>query len=854
MKGDQTPFADQIESPQRSLINMHKLYVVTQLWWRNTPMSAPMRTSSKSFFSKWNYEEWIEFPIGYDELHRNTVLTFDLYSNHGANKEPMHIGGSTVTLFDAEGCLHMGNVDLKVWIGQKSDGRSKIDSIKTPGRPFELLNTAGLDYKELVKESNLIDKETSKRMPSAHESELKSLNRLDRISKLVRKYEKCMLSQNSYFDEQILTRIKEIFQDFYRRFNYLILTVRFERFVHPHSEKTSLVYSLKEGTELQTPYAYAESVLGSPFRACFDGERDFNNCTQEMHLFLNRSSGMQVDKTSKPDLQKKEMLTSILKYPPGTILKFDEQELIWECRHYLASIEEGICKLLQCVRWSENEDIVDITSILRSWTTVNIDDLLVLLGPNYKAKLVRKFAVEQLNNFKDDEMILYLPQLVQALRYENSYIEDDGTSAQKSVQQSLIQNTCLRTFLSNRAAKNLKLATFLYWYLTVEVVSDEEIHKICKNANRTSSLYKEVLRDFLKALKTISGTGRQIHDHICAQQSFVSKLEKLSELLKNESGSKRKQELLHSILRKEDNPLKYNFMHFTEPFPLPLDPHKIVCGIEVDSAHVYPSVQSPFKLVFKTMDGGKYTAIFKNGDDLRQDQLVLQLIVLIDKVMQRENIDLKLTPYTVLATSTHHGLVQYIDAIGLRNIKAQHQSIYSYLDIICEKSKLSKSHMIDNYVKSCAGYCVITYLLGVGDRHMDNLMIRPSGHLFHIDFSYLFGRDPKPMAPVMKLNKDMIISMGNNVGDFRKYCFTAFLHLRRHANMILNVLSLMLDANIPDIQCEPDKTIHKVHTRFRLDLDDEAAVLHLQKMIDQSISALLPQLMDILHNIAASVR
>ncbi|KAL7668954.1 hypothetical protein ACOME3_009634 [Neoechinorhynchus agilis] len=732
MKGDQTPFADQIESPQRSLINMHKLYVVTQLWWRNTPMSAPMRTSSKSFFSKWNYEEWIEFPIGYDELHRNTVLTFDLYSNHGANKEPMHIGGSTVTLFDAEGCLHMGNVDLKVWIGQKSDGRSKIDSIKTPGRPFELLNTAGLDYKELVKESNLIDKETSKRMPSAHESELKSLNRLDRISKLVRKYEKCMLSQNSYFDEQILTRIKEIFQDFYRRFNYLILTVRFERFVHPHSEKTSLVYSLKEGTELQTPYAYAESVLGSPFRACFDGERDFNNCTQEMHLFLNRSSGMQVDKTSKPDLQKKEMLTSILKYPPGTILKFDEQELIWECRHYLASIEEGICKLLQCVRWSENEDIVDITSILRSWTTVNIDDLLVLLGPNYKAKLVRKFAVEQLNNFKDDEMILYLPQLVQALRYENSYIEDDGTSAQKSVQQSLIQNTCLRTFLSNRAAKNLKLATFLYWYLTVEVVSDEEIHK--------------------------------------------------------------------------------------------------------------------------TMDGGKYTAIFKNGDDLRQDQLVLQLIVLIDKVMQRENIDLKLTPYTVLATSTHHGLVQYIDAIGLRNIKAQHQSIYSYLDIICEKSKLSKSHMIDNYVKSCAGYCVITYLLGVGDRHMDNLMIRPSGHLFHIDFSYLFGRDPKPMAPVMKLNKDMIISMGNNVGDFRKYCFTAFLHLRRHANMILNVLSLMLDANIPDIQCEPDKTIHKVHTRFRLDLDDEAAVLHLQKMIDQSISALLPQLMDILHNIAASVR
>ena len=73
-------------------------------------------------------------------------------------------------------------------------------------------------------------------------------------------------------------------------------------------------------------------------------------------------------------------------------------------------------------------------------------------------------------------------------------------------------------------------------------------------------------------------------------------------------------------------------------------------------------------------------------------------------------------------------------------------------------------HVLETFVKSCAGYCVTMYVLGVGDRHLDNLMLRSDGALFHIDFGYMLGRDPKPFPPPMKLCKEMVEAMGGALG------------------------------------------------------------------------------------------
>ena len=113
--------------------------------------------------------------------------------------------------------------------------------------------------------------------------------------------------------------------------------------------------------------------------------------------------------------------------------------------------------------------------------------------------------------------------------------------------------------------------------------------------------------------------------------------------------------------------------------------------------------------------------MFKLGDDLRQDQLILQIITLIDRLLRRENLDLKLTPYKVLACSGQHGnqitlflsdipfkflgfvqLVPNSDAVA--HILATHKSIQAYFRNYgpFDKGPYGISiEMMDTYIKSC---------------------------------------------------------------------------------------------------------------------------------------------------------
>ena len=197
---------------------------------------------------------------------------------------------------------------------------------------------------------------------------------------------------------------------------------------------------------------------------------------------------------------------------------------------------------------------------------------------------------------------------------------------------------------------------------------------------------------------------------------------------------------------------------------------------------------------------------------------------------------------------------------------------------------------MDTYVRSCAGYCVATYLLGVGDRHLDNIMICGDGHLFHIDFGFIFGRDPKPMPAPIRLTKEMIDGMGGpehaNYQKFKVLCCEAYNILRRSTTLFTTLVSLMRDAGISDLHPDPVSLVHcaagrsttmprapiypppanpppppplcrtisKMHDKFRVDISDADADAVLLRIIDDSVAALFPQFLEVLHKIRVAFR
>ena len=207
---------------------------------------------------------------------------------------------------------------------------------------------------------------------------------------------------------------------------------------------------------------------------------------------------------------------------------------------------------------------------------------------------------------------------------------------------------------------------------------------------RHGAYYAQVHDSFLQQLHAAAGN---LSIALRQQEGLVAALSQASQALKS-SGENRPKRIqrLQNMFEQADmlGPLK----SLASPLLMPLDPRLRIIGCTPSRAVVFKSALSPLGLTFETVKvlpaadpemARPYAVIFKSGDDLRQDQLVLQLLMLMDKLLQaalrmhtnlclqhlpcrltvgclwqEQGLDLKLTPYRVLATGPGQGFVERV--------------------------------------------------------------------------------------------------------------------------------------------------------------------------------------------------
>ena len=269
-------------------------------------------------------------------------------------------------------------------------------------------------------------------------------------------------------------------------------------------------------------------------------------------------------------------------------------------------------------------------------------------------------------------------------------------------------------------------------------------------------------------LNSSQGGVLSMWDVLSTQDSFMAGIMECQKASRDVRGKKdaKEQHLREELKSKSFRSVKNGLC-----IPLPSAPHVLVCGVKVESTRMFKSALYPALVEFYVCEERKlptnmkrktYKVMFKTGDDLRQDQLVIMMIKLMDRQLKRGTLDLCLKPYPILATSHTSGLVEFVeDSIPISQILSSYNnSILHFFKTVapCEHASHGvKQEVMQTYIRSCAGYCVITYLIGVGDRHLDNIMLQPTGHFFHIDFGFIFGRDPKPLPPAFRLTREVSI-------------------------------------------------------------------------------------------------
>ena len=319
----------------------------------------------------------------------------------------------------------------------------------------------------------------------------------------------------------------------------------------------------------------------------------------------------------------------------------------------------------------------------------------------------------------------------------------------------------------------------------------------------------------------------------------------------------------------------------------------------IDDALVLASLQKPRKLSIRGSDGNIYGVLAKPKDDMRKDQRLMEFNTMINRFLKRDveasKRRLSIRTYAVIPLNEECGLIEWVNNLKTfrdiilklykdKSITPNYGEIRSLLDEACsgglEKISIFSTRVLKTfppifhewfvesfpdpsawfnarlrYTRSCAVMSIVGHVLGLGDRHGENILFEEdNGSLMHVDFNCLFDKGltfEKPEHVPFRLTHNMVDAMGvyGYEGPFRR-CFEITLTLlRSNEDALMTILETFLHdpttdfiekerrkkKQIPGVPNTPMEVLDGVRGKVRGFLQGESVPLSVEGYVQEMI-------------------
>ncbi|XP_058863331.1 phosphatidylinositol 4-kinase beta isoform X3 [Acipenser ruthenus] len=247
------------------------------------------------------------------------------------------------------------------------------------------------------------------------------------------------------------------------------------------------------------------------------------------------------------------------------------------------------------------------------------------------------------------------------------------------------------------------------------------------------------------------------------------------------------------------------------------------------------------------------SVIVKCGDDLRQELLAFQVLKQLLSIWEQERVPLWIKPYKILVISSDSGMIEpVVNAVSIHQVKKQSQlSLLDYF--LQEHGNYTTEAFLTaqrNFVQSCAGYCLVCYLLQVKDRHNGNILLDSEGHIIHIDFGFILSSSPRNLGfetSAFKLTSEFVDVMGGLDGDMFNYykmlMLQGLIAARKHMEKVVQIVEIMQQGS--HLPCfHGSSTVRNLKERFHMNLPEEQLQVLVEQMVDGSMRSITTKLYD----------